>query len=362
MPPTSITHYNKKQLTDIMQQHGQPAFRANQIFRWVYHDGVTDFDKMTNISKPQRLLYKEYFTLQRPHIISHQISCDGTQKLLLEFEDGNQAETVYIPEKTRGTLCVSSQVGCTLNCRFCHTGTQRMVRNLTMGEIIAQVMIMKDILQDWPSDLPDRSITNIVFMGMGEPLYNTNHVIESIKLMNDNHGLGISKRRITVSTSGIIPDIHKIGEQTGAGLAISLHAVSNELRNILVPINKKYPLEDLHECVKNYPHLSNVHRITWEYVMLDQVNDSLDDAKKLIDYIGDIPSKINLIPFNPWPNAPYKTSRPDAIDQFSQYILKAGYASPVRKPRGQDILAACGQLKSESVKQAKSLQKPVASL
>jgi 23S rRNA (adenine2503-C2)-methyltransferase len=327
------------------------ALRARQIWHWIYWRGATDFSPMTTLSKGLREQLSGHFSLARPEIVTEQISKDGTRKWLIRFAPGIEVETVFIPEEDRGTLCVSSQVGCTLNCRFCHTGTQALVRNLTAAEIVAQVLIARDSLGEWPTPQEGRKLTNIVFMGMGEPLYNFDNVREAIEMIADGEGLSISKRRITVSTAGVVPMIARLGEESGAMLAISLHAVNDGLRNELVPLNKKYPLEALIEACRTFPGVSNARRITFEYAMLKGVNDSLADARGLVKLIRGIPAKINLIPFNPWPGAPYQCSDWERIEAFAEVVNKAGYASPIRTPRGRDILAACGQLKSASLKE-----------
>ena len=327
---------------------GMPKFRARQLWRWVWRHGLTSFEEMSDLGKPVRQTFSEMFSLARPAVTSRMVSSDGTIKWLLRFPDGNEAETVYIPDRDRGTLCVSSQVGCTLTCSFCHTGTQKLVRNLTTGEITGQVMLAMDELGDWPAGKPDRRLTNIVLMGMGEPLFNYDNVAKAMRIIMSGEGVGLSKRRITLSTSGVVPEIARCGAELGVNLAISLHAVRDELRDELVPINRKYPLAELIEACRNYPGLSNARRITWEYVMLDGVNDSDADCAALLRLIRGIPSKLNLIPFNPWPGSPYECSSDKRIEAFAAKVLKAGYASPVRTPRGRDILAACGQLKSAS--------------
>ena len=327
---------------------GMPKFRARQLWRWVWRHGLTSFEEMSDLGKPVRQTFSEMFSLARPAVTSRMVSSDGTIKWLLRFPDGNEAETVYIPDRDRGTLCVSSQVGCTLTCSFCHTGTQKLVRNLTAGEITGQVMLAMDELGDWPAGKPDRRLTNIVLMGMGEPLFNYDNVAKAMRIIMSGEGVGLSKRRITLSTSGVVPEIARCGAELGVNLAISLHAVRDELRDELVPINRKYPLAELIEACRNYPGLSNARRITWEYVMLDGVNDSDADCAALLRLIRGIPSKLNLIPFNPWPGSPYGCSSDKRIEAFAAKVLKAGYASPVRTPRGRDILAACGQLKSAS--------------
>jgi len=327
---------------------GLPKFRARQLWRWVWRHGLTSFEEMSDLGKPVRQTFSEMFSLARPAVTSRMVSSDGTIKWLLRLPDGNEAETVYIPDRDRGTLCVSSQVGCTLTCSFCHTGTQKLVRNLTAGEITGQVMLAMDELGDWPAGKPDRRLTNIVLMGMGEPLFNYDNVAKAMRIIMSGEGVGLSKRRITLSTSGVVPEIARCGAELGVNLAISLHAVRDELRDELVPINRKYPLAELIEACRNYPGLSNARRITWEYVMLDGVNDSDADCAALLRLIRGIPSKLNLIPFNPWPGSPYECSSDKRIEAFAAKVLKAGYASPVRTPRGRDILAACGQLKSAS--------------
>ena len=327
---------------------GLPKFRAKQVWRWIWRHGLTNFDEMSDLSKPVRKLLGMQFSADRPAVSKRLQSVDGTIKWLMRFPDGNEAECVYIPDKTRGTLCISSQVGCTLTCSFCHTGTQKLVRNLTVAEICGQVLLAMDELDDWPSGKPERRLTNIVLMGMGEPLFNYDNVSKAVQIIMSGEGVAISKRRITLSTSGVVPEIKRCGEELGVNLAISLHATRDDLRNELVPINRKYPLAELVDACRNYPGLSNARRITWEYVMLNGINDSEDDCRALLALIRGIPSKLNLIPFNPWPGSPYICSPDDRIDAFARRALNAGYASPVRAPRGRDILAACGQLKSES--------------
>ncbi len=325
--------------------------RASQVWRWIHHYGVTDFPLMSDIGKETRAALAEAFTLARPEIVERQVSKDGTRKWLIRTAPGIEIETVYIPDVGRaGALCVSSQVGCTLNCTFCHTGTQKLVRNLTTAEIVAQVQVARDDLDEWPSPKEDRRLSNIVFMGMGEPLYNLDHVANAIDIISDNEGIALSRRRITVSTSGVVPQLNALGERTAAMLAISLHATNDPLRDQLVPLNKKYPLEQLMAAIRAYPGLSNARRVTFEYVMLKGVNDSPAEARALIKLIEGIPSKVNLIPFNPWPGTDYQCSDWKTIETFAAILNKAGYASPIRTPRGRDILAACGQLKSESEK------------
>ena len=327
---------------------GLPKFRAGQLWRWVWRHGLTNFAEMSDLGKPVREQLTELFSADRPAVSRRLQSVDGTIKWLLRFADGNEAEAVYIPDKERGTLCISSQVGCTLTCSFCHTGTQKLVRNLTVDEICGQVLLAMDELGDWPAGKPNRRLTNIVLMGMGEPLFNYENVAEAMRIIMSGEGVALSKRRITLSTSGVVPEIKRCGEELGVNLAISLHAVRDKLRDELVPINRKYPLAALIDACRNYPGLSNARRITWEYVMLDGVNDSDEDCRALLSLIKGIPSKLNLIPFNPWPGSPYICSSDERIEAFAKRVLKAGYASPVRTPRGRDILAACGQLKSAS--------------
>ena len=344
--------------------------RVSQIWRWLYVFGARSFDDMSDLSKDMRSELGKKYSLRRPEIVTEQISEDGTRKWLLRLDAQNgerrpEIETVYIPEADRGTLCISSQVGCTLNCTFCHTGTQKLVRNLDAGEITGQIMLARDRIGDWPgheadnkSGLPEseRKITNIVLMGMGEPLYNFANVNTAMKLASDGDGLSYSRRRITLSTSGVVPEIFRWGEEAGTMLAISLHAVNDELRNVLVPINRKYPISELLDACRQYPGVSNARRITFEYVMLKDVNDSDRDAKNLVRLLAGIPAKINLIPFNPWPGSPYECSDWEVIERFAEIVNRAGYASPVRTPRGRDIMAACGQLKSESQRERASLR------
>jgi 23S rRNA (adenine2503-C2)-methyltransferase len=328
--------------------------RARQLWNWVYVHGASDFAAMTNLAKDFRSAMAERFSFVRPKITSEQISEDGTRKWLLETAPGIAFETVFIPEEDRGTLCVSSQVGCTLNCRFCHTGTQKLVRNLTSFEIAGQVMVARDRLGDWPSTAEHRRVTNVVMMGMGEPLYNFDRVKAALAIVADGDGLALSKRRITLSTAGVAPMIKRAGEEIGSALAISLHAARDELRDVVVPLNRKYPIAELMQACRTYPGASNARRITFEYVMLKGVNDSLADAGALVKLLYGIPAKINLIPFNPWPGAPYECSDWATIERFAEVVNRAGYASPVRTPRGRDIMAACGQLKSASVKERAS--------
>jgi 23S rRNA (adenine2503-C2)-methyltransferase len=349
-----LTGLDSDDLTKAITDLGLPSFRAKQIWRWVWRHGITRFDDMTDLGKPVREQLSQLMMVTRPTITSRQKSQDGTIKWLLRFADGNEAETVYIPDDDRGTLCVSSQVGCTLTCTFCHTGTQRLVRNLTVSEITGQVLIAMDELGEWPATHDGRRLTNIVMMGMGEPLFNYDHISKALNIIMSGEGIGLSKRRITLSTSGIVPEIARTGAELGVNLAISLHATNDALRDVLVPINRKYPLKELIKACRDYPGLSNARRITWEYVMLDGVNDTDEDAHALLKLIRGIPSKINLIPFNPWPGSDYKRSTDDRIAHFASIVMKAGYASPVRTPRGEDILAACGQLKTASERLRKS--------
>lgn len=363
VPPAkpSLIGLSRTELADRLGEIGvapaQRKMRVQQLWHWLYFRGAQSFDDMTSISKGIRAELAQHFTVDRPEVVAEQISNDGTRKWLLRLPSGDnverahEVECVYIPETDRGTLCVSSQVGCTLNCSFCHTGTQRLVRNLTAGEIVGQIMVARDRLNDW-ADREDgtRRVTNVVMMGMGEPLYNFDAVRDALLIVGDNEGIGISRRRITLSTSGVVPNIVRAGEEIGVMLAISLHAVRDELRNELVPLNRKYPIKELLQACRDYPGASNARRITFEYVMLKGVNDSLDDAKLLVKMLKGIHAKINLIPFNPWPGTAYECSDWDQIEKFSEYIFNAGYSSPVRTPRGRDILAACGQLKSETEK------------
>ena len=366
----SLAGLTRAQLGALLGAIGVPEaqrkMRVQQLWHWIYFRGATSFDTMTSVSKELRAALAERFTLERPEVVAEQISVDGTRKWLLRLpgevqgERPHEVECVYIPDTDRGTLCVSSQVGCTLTCSFCHTGTQRFVRNLTADEIVGQVMVARDRLGDWPGAVrPNdgivpagdlRCVTNIVMMGMGEPLYNLDAVRDALLVVADGDGIAISKRRITLSTSGVVPMIERAGAEIGCMLAVSLHAVRDELRNELVPLNRKYPIAQLLEACRNYPGLSNAKRITFEYVMLKGVNDSIEDAKALVRLLKGIPAKINLIPFNPWPGSKYECSDWETIEKFSQVVFDAGYASPVRTPRGRDILAACGQLKSATEK------------
>ena len=359
------------ELNDALLTVGVPdreaRMRVAQLWHWIYFQGVTSFDAMLNIGKPLRALLTERYTLERPKVMAEQVSIDGTRKWLIRMEPagphdrGAEIECVYIPESDRGTLCVSSQVGCTLTCTFCHTGTQKLVRNLTSREIVLQLLVARDRLGDFPGLTPPtdglvpsgegvRALSNIVFMGMGEPLYNLDNVRDAVAVLSDGDGLSLSRRRITVSTSGVVPQIEALGRDVGTMLAISLHAVRDALRDELVPLNRKYPIRDLLDACRTYPGVSNARRITFEYVMLKGINDSAQDARDLVRLLKGIPAKINLIPFNPWPGTRYDCSEWSTIEAFSDIVFKAGYASPVRTPRGRDILAACGQLKSETEK------------
>jgi len=361
MPPAtckSLIGLSPAELAAALTESGVPEkaarMRARQLWNWIYVHGARDFAGMSNLAKNFREEMTGTFTLARPEVVTEQISSDGTRKWLLRTGPGIEFETVYIPEAERGTLCVSSQVGCTLNCRFCHTGTQKLVRNLTSDEIVGQLLVARDSLGDWPSTAPGRKVTNVVMMGMGEPLYNFDNVKAALAIVTDGDGLALSKRRVTLSTAGVVPMIERAGAEIGSALAISLHAVNDELRDVIVPINKKYPLKELMAALRAYPGASNSRRITFEYVMLKGVNDSLAEARALVRLLAGIPAKINLIPFNPWPGAPYECSDWSQIEKFAEIVNKAGYASPVRTPRGRDIMAACGQLKSESVKERAS--------
>jgi 23S rRNA (adenine2503-C2)-methyltransferase len=365
----SLIGMSRAELADALGKAGVPEaqrkMRVQQLWHWIYFRGFTAFDDMTSVSKDLRAELAKRFTLARPEVVAEQISIDGTRKWLLRLPGDpdsklpHDVECVYIPDTERGTLCVSSQVGCTLTCSFCHTGTQRLVRNLTAGEIVGQIMVARDRMGDWPGGVRptdgvvpsgDRCVTNVVMMGMGEPLYNLDAVRDALLIVSDGDGLGISKRRITLSTSGVVPNIERAGNEIGCMLAVSLHAVRDELRNELVPLNRKYPISVLMEACRNYPGASNAKRITFEYVMLKGVNDSIEDAKALVRLLKGIHAKINLIPFNPWPGTKYECSDWEQIEKFSQVVFDAGYASPVRTPRGRDILAACGQLKSATEK------------
>ena len=354
----SLLGRTRAELAEELRALGIPEkairMRVAQLWHWIYLRGATSFDAMTNIAKELRADLNDRYSLARPEISTEQVSADGTRKWLLkldaqsEREISPQIECVFIPEESRGTLCISSQVGCTLACTFCHTGTQKLVRNLTPGEIVSQVMVARDRLGEWPDAGGERRITNVVLMGMGEPLYNFDNVKAALEIISDGEGVSLSKRRITLSTAGVVPMIERCGAEAGVMLAISLHAARDELRDELVPLNRKYPIAELMAACRGYPGLSNAKRITFEYVMLKGVNDSLDDAKRLVALLKGIPAKINLIPFNPWPGAPYECSDWEQIEKFGEFVNRAGYASPIRTPRGRDIMAACGQLKSAS--------------
>ena len=339
----------------------QAKMRVGQVWQWVYHWGVRDFEAMTNLAKDYRALLAQHFVLEVPEVVTKQVSTDGTRKYLVRIAGGHEVEVVYIPETDRGTLCISSQVGCTLTCSFCHTGTQKLVRNLTAAEIVGQVMLARDDLNEWPvQGAPKnetRLVSNIVLMGMGEPLYNFENVRDAMKVVMDGEGIALGRRRITLSTSGVVPEIARTAEEIGCLLAVSFHATTDEVRDQLVPINKKWNIATLLEALKAYPGLTNSERITFEYVMLDHVNDSKEDAYRLVELLRGIPAKVNLIPFNEWPGAPYKRSSGNRIHAFADIIYQAGYSSPIRTPRGEDIMAACGQLKSATEKQRKSATK-----
>jgi 23S rRNA (adenine2503-C2)-methyltransferase len=332
----------------VVQGLGEPAFRVKQLWHWIYHRGATDFAVMTNISKEVRARLAERYSLTRPLAVHALQSVDGTRKWLLRFGDGKEAECVHIPEADRGTVCISSQVGCVLTCKFCHTGTQRLVRNLAPAEIGGQLMVARDAFGEWPSPAEDREITNVVMMGMGEPLYNYDNVAAAIGVLMDHEGLAISRRKITLSTAGVVPMIKRCGEELGVNLAVSLHAVTDELRDEIVPINKKSPIAELLSACRDYPGVNNARRITFEYVMLKDVNDSPSEARELVRLLRGIPAKVNLIPFNPWPGAPFETSTPEAVQRFADLVHEGGLVGTVRTPRGRDIFAACGQLKSAS--------------
>ncbi|MEM6683375.1 MAG: 23S rRNA (adenine(2503)-C(2))-methyltransferase RlmN [Pseudomonadota bacterium] len=342
----------KQALVDIQIPAKQVNMRTKQLWHWLYHRGATDFAAMDNISKDLRTRLSAHFTISRPDVTSAQISVDGTRKWLMKFADGSEAEAVFIPDEDRGTLCISSQVGCTLNCAFCHTGTQKLVRNLTAGEIVGQFLLARDDLGEWTGPTEGRLVTNIVLMGMGEPLYNFDQVKQAMHIVMDEEGIQLSRRRITLSTAGVIPMMQRAGDELGVNLAVSLHAVNNKTRDEVVPLNRKFKLEDLLDACANYPGAHNARRITFEYVMLKDVNDSDADARELVRLLKahKIPAKVNLIPFNPWPGAPYECSDDARIKRFSDIVYKAGISAPVRTPRGRDIMAACGQLKSETEK------------
>ena len=359
--PLNMVGLTRSALRVALIENGTPEKQANmrvgQIWQWIYEKGVRDFSKMTNLAKPYREALEKKFLISVPEIISKNISQDGTRKYLMRIDGGHEIETVYIPEENRGTLCISSQVGCTLTCSFCHTGTQRLVRNLSSSEIVGQILVARDDLGEWPNqEAPKpkpRLLSNVVLMGMGEPLYNFDNVRDAMKIAMDPEGVALSRRRITLSTSGVVPEIAKTAEEIGCQLAISFHATTDEVRDKLVPINKKWNISNLLETLKNYPKVSNSERITFEYVMLKNINDSDEDAHRLVKLIKGIPAKINLIPFNEWPGSPFERSDWKQIKSFSDIIYRAGYASPIRTPRGEDIMAACGQLKSATEKKRK---------
>jgi len=348
---------SREELAAEMLALGEKPFRAKQLWHWLYHQGETDFARMNTIAKPMQMKLAERFVVGRPEVATQQDSADGTRKWLFRFRDQQQVETVYIPssDEDRGAVCISTQVGCTLSCRFCHTGTQALVRNLGAAEIVGQFIAARDSYGEWPSpkDGTPRHLSNIVVMGMGEPLYNYENVAKALKIVMDHEGIGLSRRRITLSTSGVVPMMDRCGVELGVGLAVSLHAVTDELRDEIVPLNRKYPIADLLAACRRYPGASNARRITFEYVMLRGVNDSEAEARELVRLISGMPAKVNLIPFNPWPGSPYKTSTSEAIHRFADILNDAGYASPIRRPRGRDILAACGQLKTESERRRK---------
>ena len=344
----SLIGLSRAELAAELAAIGEPAFRARQLWHWIYHRGARDFAAMTTLAKPLRERLAARYTLDRPGVALAQLSSDGTQKWLLRFADGKEAETVFIPEDDRGALCISSQVGCTLTCSFCHTGTQRWVRNLTAAEIVGQLLVARDAYDQWPSARDERLLSNVVLMGMGEPLFNYDNVAKAMGIVMDGDGIALSRRRITLSTSGVVPLIPRAGAELGVNLAISLHAVTDELRDVLVPINRKYPIAELLQACRDYPVASNARRITFEYVLLKGVNDSAADARALARLVSGLPAKFNLIPFNPWPGAPYETPPIKRMQVFAEILNDAGYTAPIRVPRGRDILAACGQLKSAS--------------
>jgi 23S rRNA (adenine2503-C2)-methyltransferase len=358
-PRRNLVGLGRDALAAEMAGFDAEPFRARQLWHWIYHRGATDFGVMTSLSKSFRERLSTSYQLCRPTVSRELSSIDGTRKWLLRFPDVQEVETVHIPEEERGTLCVSSQVGCTLTCSFCHTGTQPLVRNLTAAEIVAQVMIARDALGEWPSSREDRQMTNIVLMGMGEPLLNYENVAAALKIIMDPEGLAISRRKITLSTAGVVPLMRRCGAELGVNLAVSLHAVRDGVRDRLVPLNRKYPIAELLAACRSYPGSSNARRITFEYVMLKGVNDSPADARELVRLLAGIPAKVNLIPFNTWPGAPYECSPDDSIAAFSDIVFAAGYSAPVRTPRGRDILAACGQLKSASIKLRRGMLEPV---
>ena len=355
---TNLVGMTREELTEAIVALDEAPFRAKQLWHWIYHRGERDFAAMTTLAKDFRAKLAERFTLARPEPVRDDISSDGTRKWLFRFADGQEVETVHIPEEDRGTLCVSSQVGCSLACSFCHTGTQQFVRNLSSREIVAQVMAARDALGEWPSPKSDRMISNVVMMGMGEPLLNFENVKKALGVVMDSEGIAISRRRITLSTAGVVPLMDRCGSEIGVNLAVSLHAVSDPLRDVLVPINRRFPLKELLAACRRYPGANNARRITFEYVMLKDVNDRPEDARALARLLKGIHAKTNLIPFNPWPGSAYETSTPDTVEAFARVLNDAGLAAPVRQPRGRDILAACGQLRTESQRQRKSAPAP----
>lgn len=350
---------SREELTEALVEIGEKPFRTKQLWHWLYHQGVTDFSRMSSIAKPLQTKLAERFVIGRPEATTVQTSNDETRKFLFRFRDGQEAETVYIPDRRedRGAVCISSQVGCTLSCTFCHTGTQKLVRNLGAAEIVGQFMAARDSYGEWPSPRGEtpRLLSTIVLMGMGEPLYNYENVAKAMKIVMDGEGIGLSRRRITLSTSGVVPMMDQCGSELGINLAISLHAVRNDLRDEIVPLNRKYPIEELIAACRRYPAASNARRITFEYIMLRGVNDSEADARELVRLIAGIPAKVNLIPFNPWPGSDYRPSTREQLAKFAQIVMDAGFASPIRMPRGRDILAACGQLRTESQRERRSL-------
>lgn len=350
----SLVGLSRDEIAAVVASLGEPPFRVKQLWHWIYYRGATDFAVMTSISKALQARLAARYSLVRPSPSQDLESVDGTHKWLLRFADGNEAETVHIPDGARGTLCISSQVGCTLTCKFCHTGTQTLVRNLTTAEIVGQMMVARDHFAEWPSPAEDRNLTNIVMMGMGEPLYNYDNVAAALKIVMDPEGLALSRRKITLSTAGVVPMIERCGEELGVNLAISLHAVTDDLRDVIVPINRKYPIADLLDACRAYDGTSNARRITFEYVMLKDINDSDAEARALVQLLKGIPAKINLIPFNPWPGSDYACSTPARVKRFADIVHEGGLVGTVRTPRGQDIMAACGQLKSASERQRKS--------
>ena len=360
LPKKTLIGLSRDQLAAEMAEIGEKPFRAKQLWHWMYNRGETDFAAMSSISKVMQAKLAEHFVVRRPKVEREMISTDGTRKWLLKFDDGNEAETVFIPDldEDRGSVCISTQVGCTLTCKFCHTGTQLLVRNLTAAEIVGQFMAGRDAYGEWPTpDDTGRMLSNVVVMGMGEPLYNFENVATALEILMDGEGIGISRRRITLSTSGVVPMMKLCGERLGVNLAISLHAVTDEIRDRIMPINKKYPLKELIKACHEYPGASNARRITFEYIMLKGVNDSAADARALLKLVKGLPAKFNLIPFNPWPGSEFETSEMRAVKAFSDILQDNGYSAPIRMPRGRDILAACGQLRSESIRERASLSK-----